>query len=112
MMKILYVLERWDIWFQVQPEDIHSTIKNFVTGNGYLIMAISRRRKEKYSLSVKGNFFELGGHSLIIPVLIYNISKELNITFHCNILYQHQSIRMLSKYISEELMLEIVDEQI
>ncbi len=61
---------------------------------------------EKKEISVNESFFDLGGHSLIAPILISNISKELNIPIHLRILFQYQTISALSSYISENLVIE------
>lgn len=61
---------------------------------------------EKEEISVNDSFFDLGGHSLIAPILISDISRELNVSFHLRILFKYQTISALSSYISENRVME------
>ncbi|WP_346962014.1 amino acid adenylation domain-containing protein [Clostridium sp.] len=51
-------------------------------------------------ISIDDNFFELGGHSLKATLLINNIHKELNIEIKLKDLFEHPTIKGLSKCIA------------
>jgi hypothetical protein len=60
-------------------------------------------------VGVHDNFFDLGGHSLLLTQVREHLATQLNVSLPMVALFQHTSVRALSRYLSDRNTTQVDD---
>ncbi|MEK3902760.1 amino acid adenylation domain-containing protein [Paenibacillus sp. FSL R7-0179] len=88
------------------PGDLNIAASEFIKAEGELEFQLLEIWKDVLKTSQVGvldNFFEIGGHSLQAMVVLARISKELGVTIPLRQIFSTPNVRMIAKYVSEQL---------